>query len=302
MRRLLLCALLVTVPLFAAPPEFGAHEYIEYQAGTLPLVIATPHGGLLKPEALPDRTYGVVDQDQNTQEMARALCEALAKKTGGSPHLVVCLLHRCKLDCNREIEEAAQGGDNAKKAWSEYQGFITRAKTRVKEQFGTGLFIDFHGQRHKEGRVELGYMIAPDKLRKADEPLNNDKLTIRASSIRELEQRSPATFVELLRGPNSLGALLEAQGYRSVPSPSIHGPAEGEQYFRGGYNTDTHGSRQGGTFNAVQIECPFDGVRDTAANRAKFIDVLSDVLPAWFQAHYGAPLAPLRPVSKSPSP
>lgn len=301
MQRHLYFSLLAATSLVAAPPEFGAHQYIEYQAGTLPLVIGAPHGGLLKPETLPDRTYGVVDQDQNTQEMARMLHAALLKKTGGSPHLIVCLLHRSKLDSNREIMEAAQGGTAAQLAWQDWQDFITKAKLRVKEQFGTGLYIDFHGQRHKEGRVELGYMIMPKNLRKPNELLDRDTLTIHACSIRELDQRSPASFVELVRGPSSLGGLLQAQGYKSVPSPAIPAPAENEQYFSGGFNSDTHGSRKGGTISSLQIECPFEGVRDTAANRAKFIDVLSDALPVWFKSHFGASLAPA-PASKSPSP
>jgi len=279
--------------IWAQPPvEYGADKFIEYQPGGLPLIIGAPHGGYLKPKHLGDRTYGVVDQDSNTQELARMIQAALVQKLGAAPHLVVCRLHRSKVDVNREIVEAAQGGLGAEQAWRDWQGFIIKAKAIVLKQFGTGLYIDLHGQRHKEARVELGYMIGADKLRLDDALLEKSTLLIRQSSIRELDQRSPANFVELLRGASSLGGLLQARGFASVPSPDLPAPKESEQYFRGGFNTDTHGSRQGGSFNAVQIECPWLGVRDTPSNRAKFVDALTDVLPLWFRSHFGLPLAP----------
>ncbi len=297
MHRFLLAFLLGTSAFGEPAAEFGAHRYIEYQPGTLPLIIGAPHGGSLKPDDITTRNYGVVDQDANTQEMARELRAALLKKTGAAPYLVICRLHRAKLDCNRELTEAAQGDHTAELAWQEWQGFIGKAKTSLRQQFNAGLYIDLHGQRHKEGRVELGYMIAPQMLRQSDTMLNQASLVIQASSIRELDQRSPTSFIELLRGPTSLGGMLQQRGYKAVPSPAIPAPQEGELYFRGGYNTDTHGSRKSGTISAVQIECPFDGVRDTAANRAKFINDFCDLLPVWFQTHFGAPLAARSPTN-----
>lgn len=275
-----------------AQVEFGAGKLIEYRPGGLPLIIGAPHGGYLKPKHLATRTYGVVDQDSNTQELARMIQAAFVRKVGAAPHLVVCQLHRSKMDANREIVEAAQGGPGAEQAWRDWQGFIIKAKVIVQKEFGSGLYIDLHGQRHKEARVELGYMIGADKLRLEDAVLESSMLLIRQSSIRELDQRSPASFVELLRGPGSLGGLLQARGFASVPSPNVPAPKEDELYFRGGFNTDMHGSRQGGPINAVQIECPWVGVRDTPANRAKFVDALTDALPIWFRSHFGIPLAP----------
>ena len=284
---------------WAQPPvEYGADKLIEYQSGALPLIIGAPHGGYLKPKDLATRTYGVIDQDSNTQELARMIQAACEQKLGAAPHLVICRLHRSKMDANREIVEAAQGGLGAEQAWRDWQGFIIKAKAVVQKQFGTGLYIDLHGQRHKEARVELGYMIGADKLRLDDIVLERSKLLIRQSSIRELDQRSPASFAELLRGPGSLGGLLQARGFASVPSPAFPAPKADEQYFRGGFNTDTHGSRQGGSFNAVQIECPWLGVRDTPANRARFVDALTDALPQWFRSHFGIPLAPTSKTSQ----
>ncbi|HEY2573848.1 MAG TPA: hypothetical protein VGH65_07255 [Verrucomicrobiaceae bacterium] len=292
-RLLCILSLSTATALAQAPaPQFGVHEYIEYIPGDLPLVIGAPHGGLLKPAEIADRTYGKVLVDSHTQDMARALREALLKTTGGTPHLIICRLYRMKVDCNREIKEAAQGDPIAEQAWKDYQGFAAKATARVREQFGAGLYIDFHGQSHAAKRVELGYMISPERLRETDAVLDKDRIAMMGSSIRELDQRSPASFVELVRGMKSLGAMLEDRGFPCVPSPSMNAPAEGQDYFRGGYNTDTYGSHAGGAISALQIECPMEGVRDNATNRTRFIAALGEVLPVWFKAHFNGALSP----------
>jgi hypothetical protein len=62
-------------------------------------------------------------------------------------------------------------------------------------------------------------------------------------------------FSRVLRGPGSLGALLEAEGHPSVPSDSTPAPLVGEPYFNGGYSTNRHGCISGTTgICGVQIE------------------------------------------------
>ncbi len=272
--------------------QFDPRSYVEYQEGTLPLILGAPHGGSLKPEEIKDRTFGVVEADANTQDLARRIQAQLIQKTGGSPFMVINLLHRSQLDPNREIIEAAQGDSIAEETWKFYHARIEAAEQVIKQRYPTGLYIDVHGQRHKEKRVELGYVISAEKLRQPDEKLDAGTLLIRQSSIRDLDQRSPATFIELLRGTTSLGGLLEARGYTAVPSPGVHSPAEGEQYFMGGYTIDQHGSRDGRTINAIQIESPFEGVRDTKDHREKFARTLAEVLPVYFKTHFGIELKP----------
>ncbi|MDB6117315.1 MAG: N-formylglutamate amidohydrolase [Verrucomicrobiaceae bacterium] len=268
----------------------GQGPYIEYIPGTLPLVISAPHGGYLKPGDIPDRIGGKVEQDSFTQEMARAIREEFQKRTGGTPYVILCRLHRVKLDCNREIKEAAQGNPTAEKSWRDYHAFIEKAKAEVEQKFGAGLYIDLHGQRHEQGRIELGYLLSGQEL-----ALDDDAITKQAgkTSVRELDQRSPASFVDLLRGEVSLGALLDAKGYTCVPGPTVHAPAEGELYFPGGYDTQIHGSRDGGTLSGIQMECPFVGVRDTKPHRENFAKAFCEVLTTqYFPAHFGKPLGP----------
>ena len=151
------------------------------------------------------------------------------------------------MDANRDQDTAAMGDPDAMRAWAEFHGFIENAKTALLD--GQGLILDIHGQGHSELWTELGYLLSKSEL-------NNDVTLNEAhSSIRHLAGLATVSFDELLRGNQSLGGLLQNQGYVVVPSPTHSGPAEGN-YYTGGYITQRHGSRDGGTVDAIQIELP----------------------------------------------
>lgn len=106
--------------------------YIEYTPGNTNLIITSPHDGHLTPESIPDRTPGCRDSsgvchfpgeancpperickvvlipDRYSLDMARTFREVYIQRTGKIPHMVVNLLHRAKLDANRDIVDAAQ--------------------------------------------------------------------------------------------------------------------------------------------------------------------------------------------------
>ncbi len=86
---------------------FGCSNYVEYIAGDMPLIISAPHGGSLKPSEVPDRKRGEFTPDACTGELARAIQQACYSHFGRCPHVILCLLERRKVDCNREIEEGA---------------------------------------------------------------------------------------------------------------------------------------------------------------------------------------------------
>ena len=50
--------------------------------------------------------------------------------------------YRTKLDCNREVGEAAQGNPIAVAAYDTYHGYIEQAKQTI----GRGILFDIHGQ------------------------------------------------------------------------------------------------------------------------------------------------------------
>ncbi|MGI9626966.1 MAG: Ig-like domain-containing protein [Longimicrobiales bacterium] len=262
---------------------FGRNDYTEYLPGTLPIVISAPHGGSLQPDEIPDRTYGVIATDRETEPTIRAVREAFLTRMGAAPSIVVTHLRRNKLDPNREVVEAAQGSPFAERAWAEHHGFIDRGKADVSQAFGWGLYLDLHGHGHPEARLELGYLLSPTEL-----ALDAPALDALAdeSSLLDLASRTSVGFSELIRGDDSLGSLLAALGVRAVPSGPEPDPGT-EPYFRGGYSTARHGSRDGGVVSGIQLELNFEGIRDTAPNREAFAAVLAEAVDAFLDAHIG---------------
>jgi N-formylglutamate amidohydrolase len=264
---------------------FGRRQYIEYVPGELPLILSAPHGGDMTPDEISDRTWGTTDTDRNTIETLWAVRDALVERTGAAPHLIVSHLRRTKLDPNREIVEAAQGNPFAENAWAEFQAYIDVAAGLVTETYGSGLYVDLHGHGHAIARVELGYLLTAADLDRSDAELDAGGYAER-SSIRAISAASPLTFSGLLRGPASFGALLAAEGFPSVPSPADPSPGAAP-YFSGGYDTDRHGSRGGGTVSGIQIELYFVGVRDSDASRRAFAHALAAAVEAYMTEHWG---------------
>jgi hypothetical protein len=274
---------------------FGRNDFIEYVPGDLPLIIAAPHGGRLKPSDIPDRTNGVVDIDASTQELARTIDAVIHAETGHHIHLVICRLHRCKLDANRELSEATQNDPLAEQAWTEHHDFIDQACAAAVKQFGVAFLIDLHGHGHTDARVELGYLHNALDLADCDEALN-ESTYVNAGSLRWIVERSPWTYTQLLRGPQSVGALHEREGFPATPSPRM--PVPTEPFFRGGYTIQRH-CNAALNITGLQIEANRPRLRDTEENRLLFSRALVKVLRTYFPAHLGIQLDALKPVLES---
>jgi hypothetical protein len=156
--------------------------------------------------------------------------------------------------------------------------YIEYAKKKVEEKYETGFYFDIHG--FDEGRpwIQLGYLVGGREFNDlSDEELNKHFIKAR-SSIKYLAENGNKSFAELTRGRASLGALLENEGYDVVPSPENSGPGHSGTYYNGGYNTARHGSRDKGKINAIQVETPRYGIRDTKENRKKFAGTFAGIL------------------------
>lgn len=277
-------------PLVVGTTYADPNGWIEYVPGDAPLIIVSPHGGTIAPAEIPDRSCSgcVTANDLNTQELAREIVAAFLRRTGKRPHLVVNRLHRRKFDGNRDLQEATNGRAVLAPTWTWLQAALDSSTSRVASRNTRGLLIDLHGHGHDIPRLELGYLLTDAELRRSDAALGTGGDMSRTSIARLAgDSRSGERGVALLRGPNSLGAMLVAAGYPSVPSPVTPAPLSGEEYFDGGFNTRRNGSAQGGAVDAIQIESHYTGVRDTAASRAQFADALADVLVRFLDRHYG---------------
>lgn len=287
----------------------GTDGYVEYIAGDLPIILSAPHGGDITPSAIPDRTdercggSATTVTDMNTRELVLAMREAMLERFGGQPHVVISHLHRRKLDPNRDLDEAACGDLRAERAWTEFQQFLEDATDLAVEVHGRAWYMDMHGHGHEVQRLELGYLLAASVFASPDSILTDDSTAIRRSSVRSIAEDGGIDFSELLRGPASLGALYQAQGFPAVPSPDSPSP-DGAPYFTGGYNTarhtcgsasSEHGGVAGGPLCGVQIEANRIGVRDSEESRAAFAEATAAVLEQYLTTHWGLPVQPATP-------
>src|SRR5262245_15954989 len=281
---------------------FGRNNYIEYIAGNSPLILSAAHGGNLTPAEIPDRTdaacgaTAVTTADLYTRELVIAMQQAIHTQFDTFPHVVISHLHRKKLDANRPINEASCGNRDAAIAWLEFHAFTDAVKRAVVNGPGKGWYMDMHGHGHTIQRLELGYLLSGAELRQPDTTLDAGTTFEEESSINTISKDdAKETFSALLRGPNSLGALYAANNFPSVPSANDPFPQSGDLYFNGGFSTERHacgaaagplGGQPGGNICGVQIETNLTGVRDTAANRARFAEATARILETYLATHW----------------
>ena len=275
-------------PYIVGSVYYGRENYIEYHPGNIPIILSAPHGGRLIPDEIPDRTYGTTVTDDNTYELTKVIMDSMKVRFQGTPHVILCRLKRTKLDANRDSVEAAQGNRYALRAWQEFHHYINTAKNKIEADHQSGLFFDMHGHgANPDGfydlRTWLGYLIPGDVLDQADGVLNNQE-SANKTSIRALIDTSKFDFIQVLRGKNSFGSLLDSLNYKSIPSLNDPGPL-GSRYFSGGYNTARHGSRGGGMISAIQIEAPKPGIRQNSYTWSEFAQSFTVAVDEYFFRH-----------------
>lgn len=277
----------------AAPATVSDH--VEFQIGALPIILTASHGGRETPKEIPDRKEGKVKIDQNTQELSREIDAELRRRTGLAPHMIINLLHRSKLDPNRDLAEAAQGDPRAEKTWRRFHGSVDAAKAKATAEHGFAFLIDVHGHGHAIKRLELGYALNRAEINLPDAELDAGDAG-RRSTLGHMHKRCGKGISELIRGPESLGARFEQAGYPVVPSPGDPRPME-HPYYAGSYIVRHHASVKFPGVDGFQLECHFEGVRDTAENRARLARTLVDALTIFLKEHYNYTLPERQPSS-----
>ena len=142
-----------------------------HSKGTLNLILSAPHGGVLLPDDVPDRTPGrsfqppaavgesccaeqylktTVVRDTRTDEFAEHVADELNQTWGFKPFVLIGKWHRRKIDFNREILEGTLNHPEAIAAYENYHRNLSDAIEQVNRYFGKGLLIDIHG--HSQGK------------------------------------------------------------------------------------------------------------------------------------------------------
>ncbi|NQX00727.1 autotransporter-associated beta strand repeat-containing protein [bacterium] len=273
-------------PYSSGQTYFGRNDYIEYRAGDVPVLLVAGHDGLVEPDEIPERTYGVITRDTSANALTLAMAAEYTLRTGRRPHVILNHLRRTRLDPNREIVEAAQGNAYAEQAWHEFHdSFLRTARDAMERQFGFALTFDMHGHGHSIDRLEIGYLLDAAELDVSSATMNLPGYAWQ-SSLRSLLLRNPSLpFPDLIRGPKSLGERFVEHGVPAWPSATF--PTIGNApFFNGGYTTSENSCLDhNNSVAAIQIESHY-GVRDSTAHRAEFGRDFADVLQAYLVDYY----------------
>jgi N-formylglutamate amidohydrolase len=195
--------------------------------------------------------------DSNTAELALKCAAEIEKRLDGKPWVVVARFERKYLDVNRSREESYES-DKAKPYYDAYHGPLEAACKAVKEKFGRGILLDIHGQGAFTGSICRG--------------------TQNGKTVSLLLQRYGVTSVI---GKKSILGLLEAGGYKVLPSCDGDPTAREEPRFSGGYIVGNYGSHTGYAIDAIQFEFGTalrerDKYAKTAADLADAIAIFHD--------------------------
>lgn len=206
---------------------------ITIESGELPILLTAPHGGRDAIPNVSERMGDGVDRfnpksDTNTDILTERLAEAIEKKMGKRPFVVIARFHRKYADANRRGRDAYES-DEAKVVYEAYHQAIATARSQVMERWGRGILLDIHGQVAEPKAILRG--------------TQNGKTTTHLIS---------RFGREALIGESSLFGRLGHHGFSVMPEVG----AEEREHpnFNGGHTVITHGSGAGGTVDAIQLE------------------------------------------------
>ncbi len=216
-------------------------EYVEFQKGSIPLIISVPHGGALDCKNIPKRLNGILGIDGETIEIARELIERIKtnfKKQNlviGSPSYIFSKVGRNKIDLNRNEKEAFNSNSViAKEIYNAYHNKVREFVLSNLKLYNSSLLIDIHGfEKNKR----------PPGFRDVDIILGTNNL---ASFFSE-------PIIKKDWGDNIRGKIIQKFLDLKIPIAPGH-PKRKEYVLTGGYITKKYGASQIPQSQAIQIE------------------------------------------------
>lgn len=238
--------------------DYHDSNLVSSHRGTLPVLIACPHGGTAAPDDVPERTGKKTPSgcdfektsDLHTREIGQAVAQRMLDVFGEAPYVVAAQFHRKYIDANRSrccaFETAA-----AARYYDEYHRTLRAFADEISaEHGGLGLLFDIHGT--------AGIAAEP-----ADVYLG----TADGQTIARLLARDPSA---MWRRRSLRGDLLAA-GH--VVSPRQPGDDE-VPALSGGFTVRHYGSSHEDGIDAIQLEID-DALRKDVGQRNALIDVLA---------------------------
>jgi N-formylglutamate amidohydrolase len=247
--RVLAASLVGIVVPFAAL-AYDPNDLVTSSPGSLPLILTAPHGGTETIGFISPRVNGVTGRDTGTSELVEKVAGVIEARTGKKPYVVIARFSRKYLDANRAPADAMES-QAALPAYERYHGRIAEFVEEVRAKYPDGaLLVDVHGQDQEPSTIFRG--------------------TRAGLTAKALVARHGAAA---LQGEKSVTGLLEAKGYRVVPSTTAESLREDRRYD-GGYTVFTYGSQRPGGIDAIQLEFG----RLYREQKASLADDLADAL------------------------
>ena len=122
-------------------------NYFEIGTGSVPIILSCPHGGLLKPKFIPNRSNGVIKSDKRTFIISKKIIEDLKSKNV-EIYNILSKIHRSKIDFNRPPRANFafdESSIEAQKIHFLYHSYISKFSQDCISKYNKCLFIDFHG-------------------------------------------------------------------------------------------------------------------------------------------------------------
>ncbi len=255
--------------------------YTEVQYGNMPLIISVPHGGIVSPNNIPDRSCPNITTvtDGKTNELLNVIDSIFKIEYGIQPYFVTTYLKRTKLDQNREIIEATCGNNSIENIWNNYHLSIDTCITKILQKYPQVLFIDLHGHGHTKQRLELGYLINGNNLRNPNAINPNT-----TSYYNQLLLNPFLSSNQFVLNNNAFGTLMANKNFPSVPSIQDAAPLVTDDYFDGGYNTQIYTSALYPKVFGWQLETNFIGIRDNNISYILFAKAFTKSILKYFDS------------------
>ena len=122
-------------------------KYFEIGTGSVPIILSCPHGGLLKPEIIPNRSNGVTLSDKKTYVISKEIIKKLEIRDVNI-YYILSKIHRSKIDFNRPPRgniAFVESSIDAQKIHILYHSYISKFSQDCISKYNKCLFIDFHG-------------------------------------------------------------------------------------------------------------------------------------------------------------
>ncbi|HET7005794.1 MAG TPA: N-formylglutamate amidohydrolase [Candidatus Binatia bacterium] len=224
------CALLHSYAVAQTTAE--SDKLLTFWAGTLPVILAAPHGGREPiPGITPRQGVGVpqftIARDSNTAELAESVAVKLRQRLGATPFLIIARFERKFVDVNRD-PAAAYETPQAKPYYESYHRAISESAETIRQKWGCGLLLDIHAQGTQAESIFRG--------------------TDNGRSVSQLQKQHGNAA---LTGPKSLLGHLASIGYKILPDLTGQ---DRETLYTGGFTTRRYGSHQGTKIDAIQLE------------------------------------------------